>query len=325
MLSYRHAFHAGNFADVIKHFLLVSCISYLQKKDTPIRFIDTHCGSGIYRLDDEMPSKLNESQNGIIKLLNFLQTNNKNENYLSPQTLLYLQNYVSLIHSFNDVKTKKNNTNLVEKYPGSPFLITKLLREQDDAFFYELHPKDFDYLSKNLQKYFNKKHHNKNYHLFNTNGFQGLKANIISPSKRSLVLIDPSYETTSDYENVLSYLLQSLQRLKNATYCIWYPLLNKRESFQLSDRLIHLIQKENKNTNNNKISWLNTKFFVKNQQSYNQNNQENNFVGLLGTGMFIVNPPYFLPELVKEIFTFFNTIFLQEQIKNPFEVISEIF
>lgn len=320
MLSYRHAFHAGNFADVIKHFLLVNCISYLQKKDAAVRFIDTHSGAGIYRLDDEMPSKLNESQNGILKLQNFMNTNFDTK--LSEQAKLCLQNYLNLVHSFNDSnknKTKKNNINFVEKYPGSPFLITKLLREQDDAFFYELHPKDFDYLSKNLQKYFNKKHHNKNYHLFNTNGFQGLKANIISPSKRALVLIDPSYETTSDYENVLSYLLQSLQRLKNATYCIWYPLLNKRESFQLSERLIHLIQKENK------ISWLNTKFFVKNQQSYNQNNQENNFVGLLGTGMFIVNPPYFFPELVKEVFAFFNTIFLQEQIKNPFEVISEIF
>lgn len=324
MLSYRHAFHAGNFADVIKHFLLVNCISYLQKKDAAVRFIDTHSGAGIYRLDDEMPSKLNESQNGILKLQNFMNTNF--DTTLSKQAKLCLQNYLDLVFSFNDSnknKAKKNNINLVEKYPGSPFLITKLLRQQDDAFFYELHPKDYDYLSKNLQKYFNKKHHNKNYHLFNTNGFQGWKANIISPSKRALVIIDPSYETTADYENVLSYLSQSLQRLKSATYCIWYPLLNKRESFQLSERLIHLLQ----NQKENKISWINTKYFIKNQQKYNNNNnnEANKFVGLLGTGMFIVNPPYFFPELVKEIFAFFDTIFLQENIKDSFEVIAEIF
>ena len=212
MLSYRHAFHAGNHADVLKHIVLLQIAEYLAEKPAPFWIIDTHAGAGRYALESAHAAKLGEYRDGIGRLWN--------RKGLPPAAVDYVE-FVKML----------NPDGQLRHYPGSPWLASQVLREGDRLRLYELHGTDL----KLLQECF--KTAGRQVTVNASDGFSGLKAILPPPPRRALVLIDPSYETRDDYVNVVKGLQEALKRFATGTYAVWYPLLNKLEARKLPDRL----------------------------------------------------------------------------------------
>jgi 23S rRNA (adenine2030-N6)-methyltransferase len=215
MFSYRHAFHAGNHADVLKHIVLLQIAEYMAEKPAPFWIIDTHAGAGRYALDSAQASKLGEFRDGIGRLWD--------RKGLPPAAVDYVE-FVKML----------NPDGVLRHYPGSPWLASQLLRESDRLRLYELHSTDL----KLLQECF--KTAGRQITVNAADGFAGLKAILPPPPRRALVLIDPSYETRDDYVNVVKGLQEALKRFATGTYAVWYPMLNKLESRKLAGRLKNL-------------------------------------------------------------------------------------
>ena len=261
MLSYRHAFHAGNHADVLKHLVLVQLTRYLGQKDKPFLVIDTHAGAGAYSLDTGYAVKLAEYKEGIGRLWG--------RNDLPPA----LADYVDLVR-------KMNPDRRLQAYPGSPFFALWTMREQDRLRLFELHSKDARLLQENFQDA------GKQVIVEPTDGFAGLKALLPPPSRRALVLIDPSYEDKQDYERVFHSLKEALTRFPGGTYALWYPQLTRLDAHELPQRLKRLPAK----------SWLHVALRVKEPAK--------DSFGMHGSGMFILNPPWTLHATLAEVMPF---------------------
>ncbi|MFP3040813.1 23S rRNA (adenine(2030)-N(6))-methyltransferase RlmJ [Treponema primitia] len=201
MLSYRHGFHAGNTADVLKHAVLIYCMEYLGQKEAPFLVIDTHSGAGRYFLTGGYAAQNREWEQGVGRLMD--------QAVLPP----LLDRYVALVRE--SLGTSLQNA---RRYPGSPALIQRLLRFQDRAVCFELHPADFTALEETLTG-------DRRFRVLREDGFGGLKALLPPPSRRGCVFIDPSYEMKSDYEAVPEKLAEALRRFPTGLYIIWYPLL----------------------------------------------------------------------------------------------------
>ena len=212
MLSYRHAFHAGNHADVLKHCIEVQLLRYLAQKDKPYWYIDTHAGAGCYALDSGYAAQNAEYCSGIALLW---------ERGDLPATLA---DYVELVKRINPDGQMK-------LYPGSPLLALQLLRKQDRMRLFELHPSDSEILQQNFAG-----HHAQTL-IQQSDGFAALKALLPPPPRRALVLIDPPYEDKQDYQRVVSALREGLKRFAGGMYAVWYPLLQRAESRQLPEQL----------------------------------------------------------------------------------------
>ena len=215
MLSYRHAFHAGNHADVLKHTVLIALLRYLGQKDKAFWVIDTHAGAGAYALDSAQASKLGECRQGIGRLWERAD--------LPP-----------LLADYVDQVRKLNPDGRLLHYPGSPFFSWWNLREQDRLRLFELHSRDARLLGDNFQTA------GRQVIVSPTDGFAGLKALLPPPPRRALVLIDPSYEEKQDYERVIQALRDALTRFAGGTYMLWYPQLTRLEAHELPQRLKRL-------------------------------------------------------------------------------------
>lgn len=215
MLSYRHAFHAGNHADVLKHFVLSELARYLGQKDAPFYYMDTHAGAGLYSLDIGYATKLAEYVDGIGRLWD-------RDDLPTP-----LADYVKLVREINsDGKLKA--------YPGSPWIAHQVLRDQDRLRLFELHPADAELLHANFRQF------PRRVMVKCADGYAGIKALLPPPPRRALVLIDPSYEDKNDYRNVVASLQDSLTRFATGVYVVWYPQLSRLESRQLPQKLMRL-------------------------------------------------------------------------------------
>lgn len=202
MLSYRHAFHAGNYADVLKHAVLIHTLAYLLQKDKSLRIIDTHAGAGHYKLNSAQALKTGEFNQGIGKLWTLAQ---------SGQVLPgLLSDYLALVKSVNP-------PHMLNRYPGSPMIIRSLMREHDRLFAHELHPADIQVLKEHLGE-------DKRIRIINEDGFAGMQGLLPPPDRRGLVLIDPSYEVKSDYSLVVKQLTEAYKRFATGTFAIWYPV-----------------------------------------------------------------------------------------------------
>ncbi|OYY61548.1 MAG: 23S rRNA (adenine(2030)-N(6))-methyltransferase RlmJ [Hydrogenophilales bacterium 28-61-11] len=215
MLSYRHAFHAGNHADVLKHFLLVQLSRYLGQKDKPFWIIDTHAGAGLYELDTGYATKLKEYESGIGKL------------WAREDVPAALADYVDQVHACNPDGS-------LRFYPGSPWLALQTLRPQDRLRLFELHSSDSTILQDNFAD------QGRRVSVTTANGFDALKALLPPPPRRALVLIDPPYETRDDYPNVIAALQEGLNRFATGTYAVWYPQLARLDAQQLPGKLKRL-------------------------------------------------------------------------------------
>ena len=253
MLSYRHAFHAGNHADVLKHTVLVQLLRYLTQKDKPLWFIDTHAGAAAYALDEAYAQKNAEYQSGIGRLW-------AREDLPQP-----VAEYVDQVRALNP-------DGALRRYPGSPQLALQLLRKQDRLRMFELHSTE----SRLLQQYFREDAPRAMVQA--GDGFAGLQAQLPPPSRRALVLIDPSYEDKGDYRRVLAALRDAQKRFRAGVYAVWYPQVQRRESRQFPEQLKALQDKD----------WLHLALTVKKPVAGGY--------GLHGSGMFILNPPWLLPK-----------------------------
>lgn len=219
MLSYRHAFHAGNHADVLKHAVLAFMLDYFNQKDKPYWYIDTHAGAGCYQLDTGYAAKNAEYAGGIARLW---------ERDDLPELL---QRYVALVRETNAGGEMK-------LYPGSPLVAHKLLRADDRLRLFELHPTDVRLLKLTFESA------GRRVLIQQADGFAGLKALLPPPPRRALVLIDPPYEVKEDYRHVISALKDALQRFATGTYAIWYPQLQRHEIPTLLENLKKLPAKD---------------------------------------------------------------------------------
>ena len=215
MLSYRHAFHAGNHADVLKHYVLSLVLDYFNQKPAPYWVVDTHAGAGMYALGGEFAQKNAEFETGIARLF---AANNLPES---------LANFVKIIKKYNE-------NNALNFYPGSPKIAESFLRKNDKLRLFELHPSDY----KLLNESFNHKHRQTKIDM--QDGFAGIKACLPPPTKRAVVLIDPPYELKEDYSRVVDCLQDSIKRFATGTYLIWYPLLQRPEPAQMVEKLMRL-------------------------------------------------------------------------------------
>ncbi len=200
MLSYRHSFHAGNFADVIKHIVVVEILQHLTHKDKPFDYIDTHAGAGLFNLHSSDAEKLEEHNEGIGKL------------YFNESSKL--SHYLNIIRKYNPADS-------LDFYPGSPSIAEYFLRPQDKAWLFELHSKDLALLKDNMA---GKKH----FKIFHEDGFKGLLALLPPHSRRGLILIDPPYEIKADYNKVYSTVVEAYKKFSTGTYAIWYPVVDRQ-------------------------------------------------------------------------------------------------
>ncbi len=217
MLAYRHAFHAGNHADVLKHTVLTQVLRHMNAKDKPYRLVDTHAGAGGYSLEGRYAQKKGEYEQGIARLW---------ERNDLPAAVA---DYVELVRQFNP-------DGRLTQYPGSPALAQMVLRAQDQLRLFELHPTDHRILASYLGPL-------KGAEVFDTDGFDGLKGQVPPSTRRAVVLMDPSYEGNGDYAKVVSALRDAVTRFAEGVYVVWYPQITKLEAAQLPRRLEALAPK----------------------------------------------------------------------------------
>ncbi len=260
MLSYRHAFHAGNHADVFKHSTLLAILDYLNQKDKNYYYIDTHAGAGWYVLTESYAAQNAEYENGIGKLW---------QRGDAPETL---KRYVELIRACNPDGT-------LQVYPGSPMIAQRVMRPNDRLRLFELHPADYDLLCQNCAEGIG----NKRIQEHKQDGFAAMKAVLPPPTRRGMVLIDPSYEVKSDYRNVVTALREGMRRFANGVYMLWYPQLCKPEVRTLATELEKLPFE----------SWLHA--------TLNVCKPSRDGFGMFGSSIFIGNPPWTLTENLSQI------------------------
>jgi len=227
LLSYRHAFHAGNHADVLKHYVLMQVLAYTTEKDKPYWYIDTHAGAGKYSLESGYAAQNAEYETGISRLWN------------TTDLPASLKAYVDLIR-------QDNPSGKLRLYPGSPSIAQALLRADDRMRLFELHPNDYKLLRQTFA------HAGKQVMIAPDDGFVGLKALLPPQTRRAVVLIDPPYEDKQDYERVTTALKAALQRFATGTYIVWYPLLQRPEPARMINALKALDAK----------SWLNVSLSI---------------------------------------------------------------
>ncbi|ATD28603.1 TPA: 23S rRNA (adenine(2030)-N(6))-methyltransferase RlmJ [Vibrio cholerae] len=201
MLSYRHSFHAGNHADVLKHIVQSLILNSLQQKEKPFVYHDTHSGVGRYDLTHEWSEKTGEYKQGIARV--WQQDNIPAE----------LDSYLDAIRQLNQGET-------LRYYPGSPQVARAHLREQDRMVLTELHPSDYPLLEQEF-------HRDRQVSIYKEDGFARLKASLPPQERRGLVLIDPPYELAKEYRDVVRAIAQSYKRWATGIYAIWYPVVNR--------------------------------------------------------------------------------------------------
>lgn len=255
MLSYQHAYHAGNYADVIKHLTLAQTLSYLVQKDKPMFYFESHAGRGHYDLASSEANKTAEWKEGIARLWD-------KKAKLAPA----FSPYIYAIEMLND-------KNMLKSYPGSPMIASSFLRPIDRAYLCELHPQEFVHLSQALKPY-------SRFHLAEEEGIARMIAMMPPPERRGLIVIDPSYEVKTDYQDIPKALKMAYDRFTTGVFCLWYPIINPHHHSQLLRGLARL----------SPVKALSFEFYPGPLQS----------TQMKGSGMLVLNPPFTLFKALKQ-------------------------
>ncbi len=213
MLSYRHIYHAGNHADILKHLVASQVCRHLTKKEAPFFYLDTHAGIGLYELNSNQAQLNQEFSTGIGKLMSRTDL---------PEPL---EHFVSIVKTLNP-------DNKLAVYPGSPKVVDHYLRLKDKMHLCELHPNDFPLLAALFPQ-------KRRANVVKDDGFLAVKSMLPPPQKRGFVLMDPPYEVKQDYQKVVKALEEGYRRFNQGTYAIWYPVLNRRQA----DDLLNAVQR----------------------------------------------------------------------------------
>ncbi len=209
-MNYRHGYHAGGFADVFKHIILIRLLKALLSKEKPFCYLDTHAGAGKYAFASEFMQKGKESEGGIVKLFNLL----------GSDTPFIIQEYLELI----------SNIDYPEYYPGSPLIAQTLLRRMDRGILVELHPEEYKTLKENFKE-------DKRIAVHHQDGYEALKAFLPPKERRGLILIDPAFEKNSEWDLIMQGLRDALTKFATGIYAIWYPIKDPK----IVQKFIHAI------------------------------------------------------------------------------------
>lgn len=213
-MNYRHVFHAGNFADVVKHTILTRILTYLMRKDAAFRVIDTHAGVGLYDLKGEKAEKTGEWQDGIGRLIH-VKRPDAVDTLLAP--------YLDAVHA-------QNLEGELRFYPGSPLITRKMLRSQDRLMALELHPVDVEALRENFAGDFQTR-------VTHVDGWQALGTHLPPKEKRGLVLIDPPFEERGEFQRMVESLVKAHKRWPGGLYALWYPIKDPEDVADFVDHL----------------------------------------------------------------------------------------
>ena len=302
MFSYRHAFHAGNHADVLKHTLLIAVLKHLKEKDAALTVLDTHAGAGLYRLDGDYAETSGEAGDGVLRFILREKTSvpivkqaKHASNIVANELAPALQDYLDLVASFNAKGSHK-------VYPGSPFIIQRFLEGRDKLKAFELHPTDSKTLAANIAQLAA----GRQVVVLREDGFEGIKKFLPPPVKRALVFCDPSYEIKSDYPRVTEMVADSLKRFATGTYAVWYPIIPRPEAHDVPRKLKTLATKAGK-------GWLNATLTVKSSKLTADAQGEVVRPGLPASGMFIINPPHTLKAAMQAALPQMVSLLAQDQ------------
>ena len=313
MFSYRHAFHAGNHADVLKHTTLIALMKYLTQKDTALTVIDTHAGAGLYRLDGDYTETSGEASEGVFKLIlkskagqvQTVRPSRATKTIANPATAETgtppaksaaaaqpagdfawapaLKDYLDLLRDLNPHFAQTGDPVHLKIYPGSPFIEQKFLSGRDKLKLFELHPTDSKSLAGNIEQL----GVGRQVTVAREDGFEALKTFLPPPARRAMVLCDPSYEMKNDYGRVAACMLDAVKRFATGTYVVWYPIIPRPEAHDLPRKLKTLAVKAGR-------SWLHATLTVKSSKLTTDTEGEVIRPGLPASGMFIINPPHTL-------------------------------
>ncbi len=276
MLSYRHAFHAGNHADVLKHIVWIEILRYLGKKDKAFYIHDTHAGAGAYVIDSDMMQKKQEYLSGIAALYD----------YAGPCE--EIKRYVELIRRFNAPEA-------LGTYPGSPLISKAMLREQDRMCVTDLHGTDIPLLKQALGR-------DRRIKVKKMDAYEGLISMLPPHEKRGAILIDPSYEMKNEYSLLPQKLGHALTKFPNGVFAIWYPVLRRSDTENYIKRLDAILRSKNQA---NPIDALRIEFNV-------EGDREDGF-GMVGSGMYVINPPYILQPVMEGVLTELNKLLTHDK------------
>ena len=279
MLSYQHSFHAGNHADVLKHLTLVAVLERLNLKTKPYFFLDTHAGDGIYNLNSAQALQNSEAKTGILQLKLNRQLGNDENNNVKGNSALF-DSYVNIVNQYIGE----------QQYPGSPMVASALLRKGDKAFAAELHPQAFEALQRSCRPTGIKAQHR--------DGYEVLNAVLPPTPNRGAVLIDPPYEQMSEYQQVVDAVTKAIKRWPIGIYMIWYPLLSDTREDRKTNEIVNNPKSALAEKMLFQFSGLKVKS-VLNIQLCSQKPSEK--VGMYGSGMCILNPPWHLDNDLQEI------------------------
>ena len=259
MLAYRHAFHAGNHADVLKHTVLVAVLRHMNLKDKGWRYVETHAGAGGYSLEGDYANKRAEYEAGIGRLY---------ERTDLPEPLA---DYVAAVRDFNGGRA-------LVQYPGSPAFAHALQRPQDQLRLAEMHPTEHKILASYLGEAAGSA-------VTLGDGYATLKSHLPPPTRRGVTLIDPPYELKTDYVRVLGALREALTLFADGTVIVWLPQLQLLEATQLPQRL------KASATSMGKKGWLHARLTVATADARG--------FGMLGSSVFVANPPHTLAATLR--------------------------
>lgn len=303
MLSYLHAFHAGNFADVIKHVVLLDVLDYLCQKSKPIRYIDTHAGAGLYPLGQKHMQQLKEYQQGILKLW--------------PASPKSTTDVPAPIARYLEAIRQWNSSPKLKQYPGSPALAYQQLRAQDQLHLAELHGSTFRQLNKQIKENFQLKASPRSENTeerdndsttrttplktnkpkvltFQTDGFKHVSACLPPQKGRACVLIDPAYEVKSDYKTVVNAVVEGHKRCHTGTFLVWYPIIQRPQVQQMKQQF-------------RQAGLPNTdclEFRVR---------KDSSTPGMSGSGLILVNAPWNLKSRLKPALDFLKTALAEDK------------
>lgn len=264
MLSYQHTYHAGCYADVIKHVALCNILSYMTQKEKPLFYLDTHASRGLYDLHDKQAMK--------------------NQEFLSGISILWAardqlpSEFTPYLHAIRQWNPDDN----LRYYPGSPAFALQGLRTQDRLFLCEQHPTEFSHLQTFTKRY-------PRVHCENKDGYHELIARLPPPERRGLIMIDPTYEVKKEYRTVVQKCQAAHRLFATGTYCIWYPILDKKLHQQLVQGFAAIPHNEH----------LLVEFYLNSKLP----------VGMDACGLCIINPPFMLEKQLCTVLECLRTMF----------------
>ena len=304
MFSYRHAFHAGNHADVLKHTVLVAVLRYLVQKDSPLAVFDTHAGAGLYRLDGDYAATSGEAADGFLRLTGHAQNASAHAKPAANGTTAgpHAQPLAPALQDYFDRVSGFNAKGSFRVYPGSPFIIQRLLRDRDKLKLFELHPTDSKTLSANIAQL----EAGRQVSVLREDGFEGLKKFLPPPQRRALVLSDPSFEIKTDYARVVATAADALTRFATGTYAVWHPIIPRPEAHDVPRKLKTLAVKAGR-------SWLHATLTVKSSKVLTDTTGVEHRPGLPASGMFVINPPHTLKAAMQTALPQMTELLAQDQ------------